>query len=354
MRSPFAIAVLALVPLLGAGLAGGADGPAQKFSPEQFDFFEKQVRPLLAANCLACHGPQKQEGGLRLDTREAVLQGGDSGPAAVAGNAKESRLVQAVRREADLKMPPSSPLRPEVVAALTRWVELGLPWPAGVSVKAGDAWKVHWAFQPVVKPTVPSVPGGEGPLDAFVIAKLQAEKLSLSPMADKRTLVRRAYFDLLGFPPTFEEVAEFEQDLSADAWPRLVDRLLASPRYGERWGRHWLDVARYADNKGYVFFEEKNYPWAYTYRDYVIRSLNEDRPFDRFIVEQLAADQLDLGTDQRPLTAMGFLTLGPHYMGNVHDILDDRIDVVTRGLMGLTVTCARCHDHKYDPIPTAD
>jgi hypothetical protein len=353
MRSPLATAVLVIAPLLGAGWAQGADAP-KGFTLEQLDFFEKQVRPLLAANCLACHGPQKQEGGLRLDTREAVLRGGDSGPAAVAGNAKESRLVQAVRREANLKMPPSSPLRPEVVAALTRWVELGLPWPAGVPVKAGDAWKVHWAFQPVVKPTVPSVPGGEGPLDAFVIAKLQAEKLSLSPRADQRTLIRRAYFDLLGFPPTLEEVAEFEQDSSADAWPRLVDRLLASPRYGERWGRHWLDVARYADNKGYVFFEEKNYPWAYTYRDYVIRSLNEDRPFDRFIVEQLAADQLDLGTDQRPLTAMGFLTLGPHYMGNVHDILDDRIDVVTRGLMGLTVTCARCHDHKYDPIPTAD
>ena len=353
MRSQIAIPVLALASLLAAGLAQGAD-PAKGFSPEQLDFFEKQVRPLLAANCLSCHGPQTQEGGLRLDTREAVLKGGDSGPAAIAGNAKESRLVQAIRREADLQMPPNGTLRPEVVAALTRWVELGLPWPEGVPVKAGDAWKVHWAFQPVAKRAIPDVAGGEGPLDKFVIAKLQESKLAPSPQADKRTLIRRAYFDLLGFPPTFEEVAEFEQDASADAWPRLVDRLLASPRYGERWGRHWLDVARYADNKGYVFFEEKNYPWAYTYRDYVIRSLNEDRPFDRFIVEQLAADQLELGEDKRPLTAMGFLTLGPHYMGNVHDILDDRIDVVTRGLMGLTVTCARCHDHKYDPIPTAD
>ena len=353
MRSRFATAVLVLAPLLGAGWAQAAD-PAKGFSPEQLDFFERQVRPLLAANCLSCHGPQKQEGGLRLDTREAVLKGGDEGPAAVAGNAKESRLVQAIRREGDLKMPPASPLRPEVVAVLTRWVELGLPWPEGVPVKAGDAWKVHWAFQPVTKVAAPVVVGGEGPLDKFVIAKLHESKLSLSPAADKRTLIRRAYFDLLGFPPTYEEVAEFEQDQSPDAWSRLIDRLLASPRYGERWGRHWLDVARYADNKGYVFFEEKNYPWAYTYRDYVIRSLNEDRPFDRFIVEQLAADQLDLGDDKRTLTAMGFLTLGPHYMGNVHDILDDRIDVVTRGLMGLTVTCARCHDHKYDPIPTAD
>lgn len=353
MRSPLVTAVLVIAPLVGAGWAQGAE-PARSFSPDQLDFFEKQVRPLLAANCLSCHGPQKQEGGLRLDTREGVLKGGDEGPAAEAGNAKESRLVQAIRREGDLQMPPNSTLRPDAVAVISRWVELGLPWAEGVPVKAGDAWKVHWAFQPVVKPAVPEVAGGEGPLDEFVIAKLQESKLSLSPQADKRTLIRRAYFDLLGFPPTYEEVAEFEQDQSLDAWPRLIDRLLASPRYGERWGRHWLDVARFADNKGYVFFEEKNYPWAYTYRDYVIRSLNEDRPFDRFIVEQLAADQLDLGDDKRPLTAMGFLTLGPHYMGNVHDILDDRIDVVTRGLMGLTVTCARCHDHKYDPIPTAD
>jgi mono/diheme cytochrome c family protein len=353
MRSRKATFVLALAALLGAGLAPGAD-PAKSFTPEQLEFFERQVRPLLAANCLSCHGPQKQEGGLRLDTRAGVLKGGDDGPAAVAGNVRESKLVQAIRREAELQMPPNSPLRPEAVAALTRWVEMGLPWPEGLPVKTGDAWKVHWAFQPVVKPAVPTVAGGEGPLDQFVLAKLQESKLSFSPQADKRTLIRRAYFDLLGFPPAYEEVAEFERDPSPDAWPRLIDRLLASPRYGERWGRHWLDVARYADNKGYVFFEEKNYPWAYTYRDYVIRSLNEDRPFDRFIVEQLAADQLDLGEDKRSLTAMGFLTLGPHYMGNVHDILDDRIDVVTRGLMGLTVTCARCHDHKYDPIPTAD
>ncbi len=354
MRLLVATVVMVCAVLLGFGRVTVADGPAKGFTPEQLDFFERQVRPLLAANCLTCHGPQKQEGGLRLDTREAVLKGGDSGPAAIAGNAKESRLVQAIRREGDLQMPPNSSLRPAVVAALTRWVELGLPWPEGVPVKAADAWKVHWAFQPVVKPALPSVGGGDGAIDKFVVAKLSESKLSLSSQADKRTLIRRAYFDLLGFPPTYEEVAEFEQDQSPDAWPRLVDRLLASPRYGERWGRHWLDVARYADNKGYVFFEEKNYPWAYTYRDYVIRSLNEDRPFDRSIVEQLAADQLDLGDDKRPLTAMGFLTLGPHYMGNVHDILDDRIDVVTRGLMGLTVTCARCHDHKYDPIPTAD
>src|SRR5688572_10380435 len=205
MRQRIATAVLGLAAYLLVGLAQCAD-PAKGFTPDQLDFFERQVRPLLAANCLSCHGPQKQEGGLRLDTREGVLKGGDEGPAAVAGNAKESRLVQAIRREGDLQMPPNSTLRPEVVAVLTRWVELGLPWPEGLPVKAGDAWKVHWAFQPVVKPAVSEVAGGEGPLDKFVIAKLQESKLSLSPQADRRTLIRRAYFDLLCFPPTYEEV----------------------------------------------------------------------------------------------------------------------------------------------------
>lgn len=350
-----------LLGLAPAEAALGADAAGKRFSAEDIDFFEKEVRPVLAANCLSCHGTQKQEGGLRLDTREAILRGGDSGPAAVPGNLQESRLVQGIRRIGDLQMPPASALRPNAVTAISKWVELGLPWPDGIdkAVKAGDAWKVHWAFQPVAQVPLPDVTAAgnsrsDSPLDRFVHAKLQEQQLVPSPIAERRVLIRRAYFDLLGFPPTPEEMEAFLGDDSADAWPKLVDRLLASPRYGERWGRHWLDVARYADNKGYVFFEEKSYPWAYTYRDYVIRSLNADKPFDRMILEQLAADQLDLGEDKGALSAMGFLTLGPHYMGNVHDIIDDRIDVITRGLMGLTVTCARCHDHKYDPIPTAD
>ncbi|TMQ29471.1 MAG: DUF1549 domain-containing protein, partial [Planctomycetota bacterium] len=170
----------------------------------------------------------------------------------------------------------------------------------------------------------------------------------------KRTLIRRATFDLIGLPPAPEDIAAFEADRTPDAFARVVDRLLASPHYGERWGRYWLDVARYADTKGYVFFEENDYPWAYTYRDYVIRAFNDDLPYDRFVLEQLAADQLPLGPDQRPLTALGFLTLGGRFMNNQQDILDDRIDTVTRGLLGLTVACARCHDHKFDPIPSKD
>jgi hypothetical protein len=222
---------------------------------------------------------------------------------------------------------------------------------------AGDEARSHWAFQPVRKPSVPAVRNSTWPrtaIDRFILARLEQQGLSPSPPADRRTLIRRATFGLLGLPPTPEEVAAFETDPSPDAWPRLIDRLLASPHYGERWGRHWLDVARYADTKGYVFFEEAQFPWAWTYRDYVLRAFNDDLPYDRFILEQLAADRLPLGKDRRPLTALGFVTLGGRFMNNAHDIIDDRIDVVSRGLLGLTVGCARCHDHKYDPISMRD
>ncbi len=220
---------------------------------------------------------------------------------------------------------------------------------AGWSLSFGKD-KLHWAFQPIRNPTPPEVKGKDGvrnPIDRFILAKLEANGLKPAPRASKQTLKRRAHFAVTGLPPKPEEDG-------SESHAELVDRLLDSPSYGEHWGRHWLDVARYADNKGYVFFEEKSFPWAWTYRDYVIRSLNEDKPYDRFIIEQLAADQLDLKEDKTPLTALGFLTLGARFSGNIHDILDDRIDVTTRGLMGLTIGCARCHDHKYDPVPTAD
>jgi len=207
----------------------------------------------------------------------------------------------------------------------------------------------HWAFQPIRAPQPPRVNNvwwERNPIDRFILAKLEANGLQPAPRAADHVLNRRAHFALTGLPP--EPDSEFRDPNSA------MEKLLTSPRYGEHWARHWLDVARYADNKGYVFFEEKTFPWAWTYRDYVIRALNDDKPFDQFIIEQLAADKLDLGEDKTPLTALGFLTLGARFSGNIHDILDDRIDVTTRGLMGLTVSCARCHDHKYDPIPTAD
>lgn len=215
----------------------------------------------------------------------------------------------------------------------------------------------HWSFQPLRAVKPPEVRNKAWPknaIDRFILSKLEQHGLQPAPPADKRTLIRRATFDLIGLPPTPQEADAFVADSSSEAFGRVIERLLDSPHYGERWGRHWLDVARYADNKGYVFFEEKSYPWAWAYRDYVIRSFNEDKPFDRFVLEQLAADQLDLKGDVRTLAALGFLTVGDHFSNNTHDILDDRIDVVGRGLLGLTVACARCHDHKFDPVTMAD
>ena len=221
------------------------------------------------------------------------------------------------------------------------------------------AARKHWAYQPIRRHGPPAVKDRElaqSPVDPFVLARLEAAGLTPSPPADRRTLLRRAYYDLIGLPPTLEEIEAFERDRSDDAFARVVDRLLASPRYGERWGRHWLDVARYADTKDGVlmFGDDRVRPYAYTYRDYVIRAFNEDLRFDRFIHEQLAADVVAPKDQPWRLAAMGFLTLGRMFDNNVHDQIDDRIDTVTRGLLGLTVACARCHDHKYDAIPTAD
>jgi hypothetical protein len=320
--------------------------------------FERHVRPVLVEHCQGCHGAKKQMGGLRLDSRELLLKGGDNGPVVVPGKADDSRLIQAVRHAGDLKMPPKRKLPAPAIAALEAWVKVGVPWPAARPGTSGaEEWKRHWAFQPVRRVSPPAVKDtgySRNPIDRFILARLQSNELRPSPKADRRTLIRRLSFDLIGLPPAPEEVEAFVNDTRPDAYERLVDRLLASPRHGERWARYWLDVARYADTKGYVFFEEAAYPWGYTYRDYLIESFNEDRPYNRMILEQLAADQLPLGKDRRPRRALGFVTLGGHFMNNPHDIIDDRIDVVMRGLMGLTVSCARCHDHKFDPIPTAD
>jgi hypothetical protein len=326
----------------------------------QAEFFEARVRPVLVENCLKCHGAKKQKANLRLDSREALLEGGDSGPAITPGNVDRSLLVRAVRHEGAIKMPPRRRLKPHEIEALATWVKMGAPWPLGKSASTKPvtkAWKRHWAFQPVQNSAPPRVKAANWPLtpiDRFILAKLEGQGLTPSAPADGRTLLRRATFDLIGLPPTPEEISAFQADRAPDAFAKVVDRLLASPQYGERWGRYWLDVARYADTKGYVFFQEADYPWAYTYRDYVIGALNQDLPYDRFLLEQLAADRLNLGEEKRPLRALGFLTLGGRFMNNDQDIFDDRIDVVTRGLLGLTVSCARCHDHKFDPIPTRD
>lgn len=340
-------------------------------SAEQIEFFEKQVRPVLVNRCQACHGAKKQEAGLRLDSREALLAGIDGSPVMTPGDPDKSRLVQVVRYDGDVQMPPEGKLPENELASLTTWIKLGAPWPGGAAGKQdraadgprspeemfAEARQSHWAFRPVTLPPLPAVQNAawcSTPIDAFILHELEVKGLAPSPKADRRTLLRRASFDLVGLPPTAAEIEAFERDDLPDAWPRAVDRLLASSHYGERWGRHWLDVARYADTKGYVFTQERRYPFSYTYRDYVVRAFNEDVPYDRFVKEQLAADLLPLGDDKRALAAMGFLTVGRRFMFNNHDIIDDRIDVVSRGLMGMTVGCARCHDHKFDPIPTAD
>ncbi len=348
-----------------------AAAPAQNAPPttpgstaaETGEFFERQVRPILAERCFSCHGAKKQESALRLDSRAALVKGGENGPVVNLENPSASRLLKAIRYEdPELQMPPDGKKLPErEVAVVARWVEQGAPWPhdtATAQTDPAEAGKTHWAFQPIQPRTVPGVKNTvwpQSPIDHFVLAKLEEQRMTPAEGADSATLIRRASLDLVGLPPLSDDVAAFVADSGPDAFAKVVDRLLDSPHYGERWGRYWLDVARYADTKGYVrLSEERRFHYAFTYRDYVIRAFNEDLPYDQFIIEQLAADQLDLGDDRRPLAALGFLTLGRRFTGNKHDIIDDRIDVVTRGLLGLTVTCARCHDHKYDPIPTAD
>ncbi|MEX2381664.1 MAG: DUF1553 domain-containing protein [Opitutales bacterium] len=358
------LAVILVFALPSPTLAGDEEDPAK------IEFFETHIRPVLANNCYKCHSHQngKSEGGLQLDYRDLLLKGGNSGPALIPNDPENSLIIQAVHPDhEELNMPPEDEgerLTSEQIDNLAAWIAMGAPDPRtpeeGVTFEATTIWDragTHWSFQPVTKPEVPSVSDeswGRTPIDAFVLAKLEENEKVPATDADRLTLLRRATFDLIGLPPTPQETATFMEDADEESLERLVDRLLDSFRYGERWGRHWLDVARYADTKGYVFEEERRYQYAYTYRDYVIRAFNEDIPYNEFLKHQLAADLLDLGEDKSPLAAMGFITLGRRFLNNKHDIIDDRIDVVTRGLMGLTVSCARCHDHKSDPIPTAD
>ena len=337
---------------------------ARAITPEEAEFFEKKIRPVLAEQCYKCHGPDKQKGDVRLDSRAALLKPAEDGPIATPGKPDESELIRTIRHVGDSKMPAKGEKLPEdQIAALTEWVKMGMPWPesdkpatAGAST---EATKTHWSWQPVANPAAPAVQDEakwiRSELDRFILAKLEEKKIAPSPLAPKRTLIRRATYDLTGLPPTAEEIAAFESDASPGAFAKVVDRLLASPRYGERWGRYWLDVARYSDTKGYLAGgEERRYPFAYTYRDWVIQALNRDLPYDQFIIQQIAGDQVAKDGDPTPMAAQGFLTVGRRFLNNQPDIIDDRIDVVCRGLMGLSVGCARCHDHKFDPIPTKD
>jgi mono/diheme cytochrome c family protein len=344
--------------------------PMRASTPEESEFFEKRVRPVLAEHCYKCHGSEKQKGALRLDSREALLKGADGDPVVVAGSPEESALIKSIRHEGDSKMPEKEEkLSADQIAALTEWVRMGLPWPAGDPPPAdarAEAARKHWAFQPVRKPAPPEAADPRGwaksEIDRFILEKLNAANLAPAPQADPRTLIRRMTFDLTGLPPAPQDVESFVNEcrdgasfvIRDSAVRSLIDRLLGSPAYGERWGRYWLDVARYADSKGYVFQEERRYAFAYTYRDWVIRAFNEDLPFDQFLIRQIAADHVAQAGDTRPLAALGFLTLGRRFLNNQQEIIDDRIDVVARGTMGLTVSCARCHDHKFDPVSQQD
>jgi mono/diheme cytochrome c family protein len=333
----------------------------------QLDFFESKIRPVLANNCYKCHSTkaEKVKGGLLLDSREALAKGGDSGAVVVPGNPDKSLLIKAVRyTDPDLQMPPKGDkLTEQQINDLVAWVRMGAPDPR-IATAAQKDWKdpnaKHWAWQPVKKSAVPAISDSswcKNPIDNFIVAKLNEKGMKPSPLADKRTLIRRAYFDLIGLPPATDEVEAFVNDSSPNAFEKVIDRLLASPQYGERWGRHWLDTARYADTKGEIRQqrEDKNYPFAWTYRDYVIRSFNEDKPYNIFVAEQIAADKLSTSSLNRSnLAALGFLTIGERFQGMQNDIINDRIDVVTKGFLGITVTCARCHDHKFDPIPQTD
>jgi hypothetical protein len=338
----------------------------------QLDFFEKKIRPVLAQECYECHSAsaKKLKGGLLVDTAEGLLTGGDSGPAIVPGKPAKSLLLTTMRHEdpdPDLAMPPKKDiLSDQVLADFEQWIKMGAPDPRDGKASRKLAWddttaKQHWAFKPISNPAVPAPADAKkfitNPIDAFVLAKLTEKKLTPSAKADKATLLRRVTYDLTGLPPTPAEMDAFLADNSPNAYEKTIDRLLATSAYGERWARHWLDIARYADTNGDRLNGKRQplFPFAWTYRDYVINALNKDLPYDQFIVEQIAADRLpEAEKDKSKLAALGFLTVGKRFMGNENDVLDDRIDVVTKGLMGLTAACARCHDHKFDPIPTKD
>lgn len=328
---------------------------------EGVEFFETHIRPVLVEKCYSCHSAAAKDlkGKLRLDTAERMRNGGESGPAIVPHKPEESAIIAALKYESN-EMPPSGKLPDPVIDDFVKWVSMGAPDPRADSAAAAEPKsksadpREHWAFkrpQKSAPPNVQHAAAARSDIDRFVIAKLEAAGLSPSPQASSRVLLRRVYFDLTGLPPSAEDFDSFATDPSDARYEAVIDKLMTSPQFGERWGRHWLDVARYADTKGYVFQEDRNYKGAYAYRDWVIASFNADRPFDRFIVAQIAAEQVD---DPSCAPASGFVTLGRQFLKVQPDIIGDRLDVVCRGVMGLTIGCAKCHDHKYDPMTAAD
>jgi hypothetical protein len=371
-RASLVVVLWALVPVALAAADQAAPDPVA------VEFFEKKVRPVLAEHCFKCHSTQakKPKGGLLLDSRAALLKGGDSGPALLPGQADRGRFVEAVTyKNIDLRMPPKAKLPDAAIDDLTTWVKMGAPWPheggpAAVTKAAFDLRKrkrEHWAWQPVRAGDPPAVKNGawpRSPVDPFILAQLEARGLAPAPAADRRTLLRRLSFDLIGLPPTPEEMDAFLSDPSGDALEKVVDRLLTSPHFGERWGRHWLDLVRYAETRGHEF--DYIHPNAYQYRDYVIRALNVDLPYNQFVTEHLAGDLLDqprlhpVEGFNESILGTGFWFLGEEVHSPVDprqdetDRFDNRVDVMGKTFLGLTVACARCHDHKFDAISTRD
>ena len=354
----------------------------QAASAQKIDtsLFESKIRPVLAAKCYGCHSSKLKApmGGLVLDTKQGLAAGGANGPVIAAGKPKESRLLTALRfTDPQLQMPPTGKLPDAVISDFEAWIAAGASDPRtaaaagettaalkGMSIENGRKW---WAFQPIGELAAPAVRNTawvHNKIDAFVLAKLEAKKFAPSAAADKRTLGRRAYIDLLGYKPTYEEVEAFAADASPDAWEKLIDTLQAMPQYGERWGRHWMDVARFGEDNPTSEATNPPYPYAWRYRDWIIEAINRDIPYDRFVKLQLAADQMP-DTTREDLRALGYLGTAPIYHkdqrlsadvigGFMTDDWDERVDAVSRGLLAMTVACARCHDHKFDPIPTKD
>lgn len=364
------------------GLDTAHAAPAGKaITPEQREFFENKIRPVLVKECYDCHSEErgKNKGELTVDTRDGIRAGGDRGPAVVPGKPEESILINAIRQVGQLRMPPDSRggiLPDDVIADFEKWVKEGAPDPRDSAKIVSDRtarpekevnWeqeRQYWAFKKPKAVAPPKVANEKWPkteVDRFVLAKLESKGLKPVRDADKRTLVRRVYYDVIGLPPTPEQVLSFEKDRSPGAYEKLVDTLLALPQFGEQWGRYWLDLARYGESSG--LDRNLNYPYAWRYRDYVIDSFNHDKPYDRFITEQLAGDQLAYANQaehDENLTATGFLAIGPKGLNETRvkyskwQVVTDQIDATSRGFLGLTIACAQCHDHKFDPIPTRD
>ncbi len=354
---PRGAALLALAALLPA-IGRSAD-------PAAVDHFEKKVRPLLAQRCWKCHGADKPKGGLRLDSAEGVARGGNTGAVVVPGKPDDSLLIQAVRHAGELKMPPKEKLTDREIADLVTWTRGGAIWPATgptqpIGARFTPEQKAFWAFQPVKElptPAVRDAAWARSAIDRFILARLDAAGLTPAAPTDRVTLLRRVTFDLTGLPPTPEEVEEARNAKQADWYEQAVERLLASPAYGERWGRHWLDVVRYAESTANDANAVLHYAWRY--RDYVAGAFNRDLPHDQFIIEQLAGDLLP-GASAEQIVATGFLMVGAKALAETDkeqsriDVVDDQLDVTGRAFLGMTIGCARCHDHKFDPIPTLD